>query len=91
MEPEALEGHGLLLPFDTDAPEFARGFELGRLWALLRLGEDVRDEFVSSDNAEMVLRLAEATGRTVSAELLDESWMSVSFSAADNVLEADGL
>lgn len=25
--------HALLLAFDTDAPEFARGFEAGRVWA----------------------------------------------------------
>lgn len=29
-------GYALLLPFDTEGPEFARGFEAGRLWALMR-------------------------------------------------------
>jgi hypothetical protein len=90
-EPEAMDGHGLLLAFDTDHPEFARGFEAGRLWALLRLGENVEAEFVCAENAEMVLRLAEATGRPVVADLLDKSWMSVSFATADEVLEAEGL
>lgn len=26
------DGYTLLLPFDTDEPEFARGFEAGRMW-----------------------------------------------------------
>jgi len=91
IEPEAVEGHGLLLPFDTDEPEFARGFEAGRLWALLRLGHDIDEEFVSAENAEMMLRLSEATGRPVSAQLLDEHWMTVSFGAPDEALEADSL
>ena len=93
-EPDTMEGrgHGLLLPFDTDDPEFARGFELGRLWALLRAEDGpLEDECVHVANAEMVLRVAEATGRGVCSEELDEHWMAVAFGAAEEVLEADGL
>jgi hypothetical protein len=70
------------LAFDTDAPEFVRGFELGRLYEQLQ-AEPVRDfeQLVHISNAEMVLRLAEAYGRTVSSHEHDATWMTVRFGA----------
>jgi hypothetical protein len=76
-------GHACLLPFDTDDVEFARGFETGRLWALLRETEEEVVETVHAANAEMILRLAEATGRHVQAVELDEDWIEATFSEAD--------
>ena len=50
-------------------PEFARGFECGRLWALLRAEPDEEvEEYVHAENAEMLLRMAEATERHVQTE-----------------------
>lgn len=72
--------HSLLLGFDTADAEFARGFELGRLWALLRLGDGALEETVHASNAEMLLRLAEATDRTVRTDDVDETWLVAHFS-----------
>jgi hypothetical protein len=64
-----------VLPFDTDAPAFARGFELGAIWSLI--DDPAYDEVVSTihaENAEMILRMAEATRRPVRAvPVVDES------------------
>ena len=72
-------GHICLLPFDTDDAEFVRGFEAGRLWALLCVEEDEVVETVHASNAEMMLRLGEATRRNVRAADLDENWVEVTF------------
>jgi hypothetical protein len=69
----------LLLPFDTDEPDFIRGFEIGRLWELLKTGGEV-NEVIHASNAEMVVRLAEATERIVTTdEPIDADWMEVTF------------
>lgn len=73
-------GHACLLPFDTDDPEFARGFEAGRLWALLRTGDDEVVQCIDASNAEMAMRLAEATERTVVATELGHDWLEATFS-----------
>jgi hypothetical protein len=74
----------LLLEFDTHDPQFARGFECGRVWALLRadpFGEV--SEYVHATNLEMLLRLAESTGRTVRTEDVDDTWVLATFSLAE--------
>ena len=77
---EPVDGYGCLLPFDSDHPEFARGFEAGRLWALLRAFPDEEVvEYVHASNVEMFMRMGEATGRRVSGEELDERWVAVTF------------
>jgi len=73
-------GHACLLPFDTDDPEFARGFEAGRLWAILRSGDDEVVQCIDASNAEMAMRLAEATERTVVATELGHDWLEATFS-----------
>jgi hypothetical protein len=80
-------GHTCLLPFDTDDAEFVRGFEAGRVWALLRGVGDEVVETVHANNAEMMLRLGEATGRRVRAVDLDENWIEVSFAEVEGGLE----
>lgn len=67
-------GHSLVLAFDTDDPEFVRGFEAGRLWEQLKVGEPFEQEF-HSVNAEMVLRMAEELGVPYRAEIVDDRWM----------------
>lgn len=72
-EPEDAE-FGLVLAFDTDDPEFTRGFEAGLLWERLeRDGE--ADQLIHAENAEMVMRIAEAKGLRFSAEDLGDGWM----------------
>lgn len=80
-------GNACLLPFDTDDAEFARGFEAGRIWALLRATDDEVIEAMHAENAEMVLRLAEATGRRVQAVDLDENWIEATFAEVDGGIE----
>ena len=80
---DALDRHELLLPFDTDDPQFARGFELGRLWNLLRDNPaDSIEETVHASNAEMLLRLAEATARSVRTVDIDDTWLTATFDAS---------
>jgi hypothetical protein len=72
-------GHELVLPFDSDDPEFCRGFECGRMWEAVKHGPC---EFtIASVNAEMVLRIAEAAGMKVEA-IPDpiRDWITVVFS-----------
>ena len=78
-----MNGHALLLSFDTDSAEFTRGFELGRLWALLRAEPDAAvEEYAHASNAEMLLRLGEATKRHVSSDELGNDWLLVRFGPA---------
>jgi hypothetical protein len=83
-----MDGHAVLLPFDTDSKEFVRGFELGRIWALLRLSsEEPVEEYAHASSAEMLLRMAEATGRDVKSEELGDGWLLASFAPARVVAE----
>jgi hypothetical protein len=74
---------GLVLPFDTDDSEFARGFEAGRAWhALSESAGPIPSMVVHGTNAEMLMRMAEAQGRSVRSRDLDETWIEVEFSEA---------
>lgn len=76
MAAMAADGYQPVLAFDTDDPEFARGVEVGRLWEQLRNEPDAFVQEIHATNAEMVLRMGEATGRTVAAEEMDgDVWM----------------
>ncbi len=68
------EGHSLLVEFDSDAPEFVRGFEAGRLWEQLK-DPDPFGQTIHANNAEMVIRMCEQVQRDFSAEELDETWI----------------
>jgi len=66
------------LRFDTDDPEFARGFEIGVLWERLNsLGSCHMS--IHASNAEMVTRMASAARREVSIEALEDDWIHVTF------------
>jgi hypothetical protein len=83
-----MDGHAMLLPFDTDSVEFVRGFELGRIWALLRVApEEPVEELAHVVNAEMLMRLGEATGREVTSEEIGDGWLLASFAPANVVAE----
>lgn len=75
-------GHRLVLPFDTDDPEFRRGVEAGALWAHLE-HEPYVAKTVHVDNAEMVMRIAEVLGLPFSAEPLGEEWLAVAIGYED--------
>lgn len=69
-----------VLKFDTDDSEFVRGFEVGRLWEMLKAPVD-EDPFIVGQlfhavNAEMIIRMFESLGRTdLRAEIHDDTWM----------------
>ncbi len=73
-------GHSLVLAFDTSASDFVRGVEVGRLWEQLKSDEPVVQE-IHASNAEMLLRMAEATGRLLRADELDDTWLLAHFDA----------
>jgi hypothetical protein len=74
--PDAYE---LVLPFDRDTPEFARGVEVGLLFARLNTKPLPLDAIVHPTNAEMALRLGEAVGATATAVELDGDWLAVTY------------
>lgn len=82
---DQMESHGspfeLLIPFDTDDPEFVRGIEVGMLHArLVHGGQSPVYGIVHATNAEMMLRLAEAHHVPVRADDLGD-WLAVEFGA----------
>lgn len=78
MDPDPA-AHALVLPFDTEDAEFARGFEAGCLWAELRETTDRIEAIVHGSNTEMILRMAEALDRAAVGEPLDGTWTRVTF------------
>ena len=69
----------LLLPLDVDDPEFARGVEIGMVWTALGNDPSSQDFTMHAANIEMVLRIAEASGRKVCSTDLNDSWIVVEF------------
>jgi hypothetical protein len=71
------------LAFDTSDPEFIRGFEAGRLWALAQMQPDEEvEDYAHATNAEMVLRIAEATDRSAKSSELGEGWLLIALGMA---------
>lgn len=69
-----------VLPFDTDEPEFARGFEAGRVWQMLdEYDGPVTAVVVHASNAEMLIRMAESQNRSARSRDLDETWVEIDF------------
>jgi hypothetical protein len=73
-----------ILEFDCQSADFARGFEAGRVWAALN-EYPVRavDVCAHGTNAEMVIRMAEATARQVASEEIGADWLRVRFASVD--------
>lgn len=79
------DGWEPVLKFVEEGREFALGFEAGRIWTLLRSGEEVKGAMVHVDNALMFLRMADSLGLAVrSQDINDESspWILITFSEA---------
>lgn len=72
--------YGLLLAFDSDSPEFIRGFEAGRVWAIL---DDVDTEDLTfhlhATNIEMAVRIGEARGYTCRLIAETDDWIEVQY------------
>lgn len=53
MDDDNDEEYGLILAFDSDSPEFTRGFELGQLWERLNRDGWLHQPLAHASNAEM--------------------------------------
>jgi hypothetical protein len=68
----------LICSFDSDVPEFTRGFEAGMIWA--RIAGCTDDALtIHASNTEMIMRMAEAAEVGFSAEDLGNDWLAVIF------------
>ncbi len=80
--------HSLALAFDTSAADFVRGVEVGRLWEQLKSDEPVVQE-VHASNAEMLLRMAERTQRSLRAAEASDTWLIAHFDAPQEAPEEE--
>lgn len=68
--------HRMVLAFDSDDPEFVRGFEAGAVWTWCAQTGGYRGT-IHANNAEMVMRIAESLGLPFAAEPVgDDSGVS---------------
>lgn len=72
--------YDLVLPFDRDTKDFARGVEVGMLHQRLSVESLPVEAVIHVDNVEMALRLAESHEVAVRADDSDGDWLSVTFS-----------
>jgi hypothetical protein len=68
----SLDSEDFLLEFDTKDSEFHRGFQCGEIWACLVDEVQEVQAIISANNAEMILRMTEATGYTFEGRYLTE-------------------
>ena len=90
-EEEMTDGeYNLVFKFDTDNPEFARGFEIGRLYttvsdSLYGVGELETAGFtIHNENTELVMRVAERFNLSFIATEVDDNFTSVLLQRKDN-------
>jgi hypothetical protein len=69
--------YSLILAFDTDSADFARGFEAGRLWERIKADRTSWSQTIDAANAEMVMRMCDAEDREFRAEALEGDWVEV--------------
>jgi hypothetical protein len=74
----------LVLPFDTDSPEFVRGVEVGMMHQRLCSEPLPIKAMIHASNAEMAIRLAEAHGVSAGGGELGEDWLEVVFTTERN-------
>ena len=71
------------MPFDSDHPEFTRGFECGQLWAALSLHPKLHCVTLHSSNFELARRIAKHFNYVVEITQDDNTWINVEFTPAD--------
>lgn len=82
----------LVVPFDTDDPEFARGFMAGQAWQLIELGTPGFEMVITSDNLFMFFTMAEEGGYLLEMEetgkkaknLEDADWLRISLTKIED-------
>lgn len=80
--------YGLVLAFDTNDPEFTRGFEAGQIWERLER-DGYTSQLVSAGNAEMVMRMADHYGLKFTAEDVGYEWLQVTVGEPKEPAETD--
>lgn len=63
----SMESEEFLLRFDSDSDDFARGFACGEIWACLCDEVPEIHCITTTDNTEMVMRMAEASSYSFQA------------------------
>lgn len=71
------EGHELYLAFDSDSPDFVRGWEGGKLFEEMHWQPGEIIQTIHADNAEMVMRMCEKLSRDFRATEVDGTWIEV--------------
>lgn len=71
------DSYSLVLPFDSDNPEFTRGFEIGRIYGQLDTRPPTLNGTIHATNAEMLIRVAEQAGYTYRGEPLGPDFLAV--------------
>jgi hypothetical protein len=74
--------YGLILGFDSDAPEFCRGFEAGRLYEQMKDGEPFT-QMIHASNTEMAMRICETSERSFTATQVDDEWTDLTVLAPE--------
>lgn len=75
----------LVLRFDTDHPEFTRGFEAGMIWERMNQRIPTFEQHISGKNAEMIMRMAEVQSYKYVADNLEDGWYWIKFSYVGGV------
>jgi hypothetical protein len=88
VEDQAKAGVGVMgwepmLKFADESKSFVLGFEAGRIWEALKTNdpdEAYKTFIIHGENAELMLRMAESTGRELAwRETGDPIWCTVTF------------
>jgi hypothetical protein len=78
-----INGYKRTLKFDSQEPEFSRGFEAGIIWSLMAavargdlMPSDLEGVVFHASNVEMIMRMLEASElQGWRAEIIDDVWM----------------
>lgn len=60
--------HGLIVSFTDESDSFVHGFEAGMIWQRLQSGEPEIFATIHTENAEVLRRMAAATGYALALE-----------------------
>lgn len=75
-----MSDYRLVVAFDRESEDYARGAEIGMLFERLRRETPPVSTVIHASNAEMALRLAESLGLSVQSEELGDDWLEVVYS-----------
>ena len=78
-----MDGYRLVVPFVTQDEKFARGFEMGVLYAELRNKPDTVETMIHADNDEQVIVMAANLHYNVTFESIGDGWMRVYLARTD--------